>query len=389
MKVVLPFALLGWCWLVSVAGAGAGEVAGPTGPAAAVPGVGGPRWRVGLGAQWRAVERLSLQASPRASLGAAGRLVDRAGGHRPDNGPAGATGDRRYGDGFVYEDEGTAQDGGTWWWGYESASQVQGDTLSFTAEGDYTTASSWGRAEAWRGEGGAEDGGGPVLEVGADWDGPGDWRPGWAFSFSQMGLESEERAVLFSGGQQSSHYLIRETDRYALAGVVVPLAPYQGSKAGPGPVIDNIPTRSRRDSLLQQREEWLASEVEVNFAAEVYNFSLGTTLAWERGRWSWQGGVGLEVDVVSWDLASREVLRASGSGGERRLAGWQDGAGGTAVVCGLGLGGRAAWQWRPGWEVAGLAKWRAMERFEVSRGQAGATLNSGGWSVGLTLGRLF
>ena len=102
-----------------------------------------------------------------------------------------------------------------------------------------------------------------------------------------------------------------------------------------------------------------------------------------------QGSAALELDVVSWDLASREILTASGSDGSRRMARWQDRAAGTAMVPGLGLGARAAWQWRPGWDLAGVVKWRAMENLAVDNGKAAASLNSGGWSLGLTLGYNF
>lgn len=389
MKAVISFASAWSFLLASVAGVGAGELAVPTGPAAAAVVPGGPRWRVGLGVQWRAMDRLSLQASPHANLGVVGNLVDAPRERLPANGPEGATGDRRYVDGFVYADEGTVRDGTTWWWGYQSASQVQGDTLSFTAEGDYTTATSSGREAAWDQGGSSEDGFGPVLEVEADWAGPGDWRLGMAFSFSYLGLGSGERDALFSGRQQSLGYSILETDRYALQGVVVPSAPYEGSRDGPGPVIDNLPARSRRDTLVRQREARFESVTEIDFGAQVYNFSLGSTLAWERGCVSLQGSAALELDVVSWDLASREILTASGSDGSRRMVRWQDRAAGTAMVPGLGLGARAAWQWRPGWDLAGVVKWRAMENLAVDNGKTAASLNSGGWSLGLTLGYNF
>jgi hypothetical protein len=58
-------------------------------------------------------------------------------------GPADAFANRTYNDGFVFQDGGTSDGGDTWYWGYDEASQVSGDTISFHG-GDGTAATSTG-----------------------------------------------------------------------------------------------------------------------------------------------------------------------------------------------------------------------------------------------------
>lgn len=348
----------------------------------------GPRWRVGLGAQWRSIDRLSLHVSPHARLSRFGNFVHDAREKFPGAGSAGASGNRRYGDGFVFADDGSAVDGTTWWWGYENASQVHGDSLVFLAQGTSTTASSSGRSDSLDQEF-DEDGFGPILELGVDWQLSETWLAGIDFTFSWLGVDARERGQLASSSQQSTSYTITETDTYALHGIVPPAAPYAGSQDGPGPVIDATPTRSRRTTIDRQHQALLTNAAEVSLSADVYNFSLGPSVSWKRGRLTLRGRVAVELDVVSWKQSTTETAMVAGPSGTRRLAHWTDSSSGTTVVPGVGLGASAACSITPSIDLSAFAKWRAMDSFETQAGRTRASLDTSGFAVGLTLGYSF
>lgn len=355
----------------------------------------GPRWRAGLGAQWRTLNSMSLRATPRFSLSSSESFMRAPSGSRSGDGHAGGPADRAasrvYKDGFVFADEGTAVDGTTWWWGYEDAAQVQGDSLMLHAEADYPEAFSSSRSGAYDESFENEGGTGPVLELGADWQIQPGLLAGADFTFSFMEADVAGGGTLFTGRRESFVRRATLSDTYALQGVVPPHAPYAGSRGGPGPVIDNIPSRrDRREHVTEPRETTLQSAADLSLSLDVYNLSLGPSFTWERGRFSLRGTAALELDIVSWELESRETLRVRESKGKsRRLASLRDSASGTDLLTGLGLSTRAAWRFTDCVEVAAFGKWRVMDTLDMEAGKTGARLDPGGWTAGVTLGVRF
>jgi hypothetical protein len=254
-----------------------------------------------------------------------------------------------------------AIDGTTWWWGYQNASQVRGDFLVFTAQGTSTAASSFQQRESLDPDFEAEGGLGPVLELAVDWQFSEEWLAGIDFTFSWLGIDVADRGRLAFASQQSSTFRISETDTFALGGIVPPPAPYSGTEAGPGPVIDNNPARTRQEALVRRREAFLDSVADASFSADVCNFSLGPSVTWKHGRLSIRGTAGLELDVVAWDLSTTETVIVSRPSGSRQLARWKDSSSATTLVPGVGLGASVTWDLTPSLDLTAFARFRAME----------------------------
>src|ERR1051325_119487 len=140
---------------------------------------------------------------------------------------------RTYDDGYVGEDithdmHGVYQ--GTWFWGYDNSSQVQGDTISMHSS------SSLGTSSADRGD---DLQNGFELTYNRELQRFEEWRWGLegAFNFTRVSIrDSRTVTANFS----------RVTDTYQLNGVLTPAPGYRGTfeNVGGGPVIGDTPSRS-------------------------------------------------------------------------------------------------------------------------------------------------
>ena len=134
----------------------------------------------------------------------------------------------RYDDGYVLTDVSGSEDGKTWNWGYQSASQISGDNINFHV----TTGSPF---------------------TGTSEEKSGDVQAGFEIVYGRvLGFFklSEKRQVAWGvlggfgtidinidGSATRSGTASRQTYQYSLGGIVPPVAPYSGSYEGPGPVI--------------------------------------------------------------------------------------------------------------------------------------------------------
>lgn len=375
--------------LVPVRSVPAGDKNAPAPPLSEWPRQGGdPRFRIGLGVQWRSIENISLHISPQANLRRFGRFVPPASAHHPPNGTAGKADSHRYDDGFVYPDAGTPLDGTTWWWGYERADQVRGDSLVFVAHGTSTESSTHATHQSIDRDAN-EDGIGPVLEMGADWHLNPAWTIGADFSFSWFDLDTRQQGALASLTQESVTHRSTEIDTFDLGGVIPPQPPYSGTFDGPGPVIDAAPERRTQAQVSQRLNARLVSEAETSLSADIWNFSLGPSLAWHPGRFSLRAGIALELDVISWKQATTEAASLHTAGRSRILREWTDTDSSTSVVPGIGLGASARWQITPHFDVTAFAKWRSMDALEFEFGRTQTSIDTSGFATGITLGFSF
>ena len=158
----------------------------------------------------------------------------------PDRtGPATGGGlDRVYDYGFVKLDvSGNKADGKTWNWGYNNSSQVVGDAIDMHR----TT--------------GPRDGSTTQLDTDLSYGG----EVGWSWEIRRFDIGKREARVgldIFAGWNQVSGNgnslatgtQTTTTDRFALGGVIPPVAPYAGTFNGPGPLLSDSPTRSPPDT---------------------------------------------------------------------------------------------------------------------------------------------
>lgn len=138
-----------------------------------------------------------------------------------------------YDDGYVLPDISGSQDGKTWYWGYNQANQVVGDSLSMHLA---TGSPRVGFSET---KGGDVQAGFDIVY-------------GRVLGFFNL---SEKRKAAWGvlGGFGSldvnldttstvTGTMARSAYRYSLGGILPPLAPYAGTYGGPGPVIDTAVT---------------------------------------------------------------------------------------------------------------------------------------------------
>ncbi len=153
------------------------------------------------------------------------------GGFRARTNPGPATGsnvDRNYDNGFNRVDVSGNAGGQTWYWGYNDASQIVGDSVVMSSR------SSPGRVSS---EASDDPQHGFEVTYNLDLGGKNEWRWGVEAAGNYTAINISDRRTL-SGPVRTI------SDAFALNGVVPPVAPYAGTFNGPGVVIGSTPARS-------------------------------------------------------------------------------------------------------------------------------------------------
>lgn len=220
------------------------------------------------------------------------------GGTPSSSNPGPATGggvNRTYDDGVVGVDSSGNDGGQTWNWGYQNAGQVVGNTMEFHST--QTTSPS--------AINGAEDDPQYGLELtyqrvlgqlGSQ--GKARWGLEAAFSYMDLDIRANQTAQAVGTAQI--------TDTYALNGVLPPAAPYNGSFAGPGPLLGDSPTRAggSASATLAGRDE---------LSGQVFGIRLGPFAEWDLGkRWTVGLSGGLALAPASLDYRFTETTTPTG-----------------------------------------------------------------------------
>ena len=204
-------------------------------------------------------------------------------------------GQGNYADGFVREDSSSDAGGLTWNWGYQNASQIQGNTLTLHG-GTSTSVSSDSLSQDGNPQFGLD------LAYGRDLGHVlgGTWGLQAAFDFTDASVNDNQP---FSEKKTSFGEV------YSLGGIIPPRAPYAGSFFGPGPLISATPIASASSSqtilLAGQR----------TLEAQVYALRMGPY--YQLGflkRFAVRVGGGLTLALVDTKLSyDRGALVGSGS----------------------------------------------------------------------------
>jgi hypothetical protein len=261
-----------------------------------------------------------------------------------------------YDDGYVLPDSSGNAGGLTWNWGYENASQVVGNTLQFSA-----------------------------IELAT---------PGAANSSvtgdPQYGLELIYQRVLGSLGSDSSlHWgfeaalgytkidlsdsrsttgpVTVNTDTYQLNGVIPPGAGYNGTFAGPGPLLGDTPTRTTLAGT-----GTLSSHHELT--GESFGIRLGPFLEWSlTSKLSLVGSLGLALAPTSVDYDFSETSSVAG-GGTATSAG---SASESELLYGYYVSALLRYDFNEQWGIYGGAQFQSLTDLEVTSGGHTAELDSG------------
>jgi SH3-like domain-containing protein len=207
---------------------------------------------------------------------------------------------RVYDDGFVRVDSSGNAEKLTWNWGYSEPEQVStADSVELHSfSGNFSS-------EAQRLGGDAPQHGFEVTynrqvsNLGGKYDN-GTW--GFLVGFSRTDFSVHD-------SQSLAATLNTTTDIYPLGGVIPPLAPYQGSFQGPGPLISSVPERgfssfANGASIIGQR----------SFEADIYGLRIGPYVEIPIGRYlSVSLNFGVAVGVVDSELRYSNTLVIPGS----------------------------------------------------------------------------
>jgi hypothetical protein len=191
-----------------------------------------------------------------------------------------------YDDGFVHPDSSGNAGGQTWNWGYQNASQVQGNNLTMH-----------GSSAALNGTENQNDnlGAGFDLAYGRNLGTVlgGKWGLQAAFDFTAISIH-DSQPISGTGALIS--------DKYSLGGTTAPQAPYAGSFNGPGPLLGDSPTRT-------MTSETVLITGSRTLDAQIYALRLGPYFEFPFGqRWSGRLDGGLVLAVANTEYSFNETI---------------------------------------------------------------------------------
>jgi hypothetical protein len=331
--------------------------------------------RVGVGAAYRSFGDLSFDTHAHSSPSALPRLFTSEASGGP-YGPRSGFADRRYDDGFVFRDVNTENPGSflpgtTAFFGYQSNSQVQGGALLFHGTGAASTFSSRSDARGgWTDDHNASAA--PVLQVCLDYPLTPTVEVGGAFGFMFASIASENSATTFQGLYQPR--AVSVTDRYALGGLILPLAPYAGqfNPNGPAPLINNVPSgRSESSRDIPDSKTEFSNQVHESLDLNFYTFSLGPTIRFHREKIAASLSAGAAFNVADWEAKYSERLVSHNSDGRRReVRHWRAGNSGTDFLPGFFV------QSEVGYNISSCCAISVFGRYDWTESLHGAVDNS-------------
>lgn len=204
-----------------------------------------------------------------------------------------------FGNGFVLPSVSGAQADQTWNWGYQDAGQVSGDTLTLERLNNGPRVGDL--------SGGAESLFGGELVVGVELGRFDLWKRTWNIGL-EAGYSYARWSTELSGTAQSVATLT--TAQYGLGGIRMPDAPYSGTLAGPGPLIDRHPFRQQTLTAAG------TSTLNIGIESAVHTLRLGPYVELPLGRKLTLGfGVGYATVMPDTDLTLREYATFGASSG--------------------------------------------------------------------------
>jgi len=312
-------------------------------------------WQISAGYVWRQLGNLHFNTNARAqSYPIPAFDTSNAG----PGGSASVHGGHVYNDGFVSSDSSGPGGSDTWFWGYQSASQLNGNDLAFHGTANqYNQTSSTVRHPGWNSN---MAGGGPILS--ADWNGI-ELKPGLRLGaeFSASLIQADEGRTLNTLRVEGQMIAAQITDHYTVDPLAVPSAPFSGTFAGPGPTIPSSPASREINSLGKPSTTTYFDEVSERLRLALTTLSLGPRAGYQRDRFSATAGIGLALNIASQDADKTDSLYRRQQSGTALLARWHDHQEGTDVLPGLYM--------QAGVEYAINAKWSAQVfgRYDWSR----------------------
>jgi len=265
-----------------------------------------------------------------------------------------------YDNGFVHVDSSNNAGGATTNWGYQNNSQYH---VAGTGSIDYTLTNSLanGRADE---DSGAQQGfeGYAYLDMGAvGIPALKDRGATWGF---RAGLHYA-RVNVDNGGLVAAD-ITTLTDSFALGGTIPPSAPFSGSFAGPGPLLNDAPTRSVATGGQALVVGARALDVDLT------TFSLGTYLELPLARnFSVMLEAGLSAALASGTYDFHSATSITGLGTQQSSG--HDSS--TSVLPGVYVGLDAIYQLNQAWAIQAAARYQYMHDYTLDANGSSAALS--------------
>ena len=298
-----------------------------------------------------------------------------------------------YSNGYNRPSAPTPATGLTWFWGYQDASQISGDNLSFNAGGGSATRITNTDTHSNRSWSDDEPSSfGTYLETNLLYDVPETAiSVGPQLAFSWNGFDSSNNYSTFSRSIFRQNQAVSVTDTYSLGGIVAPGAPYSGGSTGPGPVISNTPaSRSLTLTNTDTDSARLWNRVDHDLSVDVFTFSLGAHASYDFGPATVFASAGGTLNVVDTDAQRREALYSRTDNGSRRtVQRWNDSWTDADVLWGAYLQTGATIKCPRGWSVGGFLRY---DWTQSARGQVGPSaidIDLDSFSAGIFAGFTF
>lgn len=349
---------------------------------------------VSVGGAWRSAGTLNYKGSSRSGNAL---IPSQVGGDAlsvPDIGVVDEFGNRTYSNGFVNQDASSEANGDTWFWGYQSDGQIQGDELVFNATGS-RSAYSESRNDSGRKTGDDRlTGLSPqidfLLRPPSDLNLPFE---GVLVSFWYFGDDSSRNYSNFSARQSREDFETTFNDRYDIS-AIAPLigAPYAGSFEGPGPLISNFPIdRQNSESLIGSEEALFSNSISTSLDLDGYSLAIGPTLSGNlRDDWSWRASGGVTLNVYKWSAKETETLNLALNGAPpTTFKSWQNSKSETDFRLGLYAKGELVRSLANGWFAKTYLQVEVAQSIEMKIGNSEYEFEPGGYALGLSLGRNF
>jgi hypothetical protein len=308
-------------------------------------------------------------------------------------GNASEIGERDYYDGHVHQDGGTPEDGLTWNWGYQDASQLSGDTLSYRGQGNSVTDGSRNRTDTAPGSWDV-DGDGVVPMIQLDWEY--DLRPnlavGLSLQYSLLGFDGRNQSQTFSASQRQISREVNVIDYYDVSEIIVPLAPYQSSYDGPGPLIDNRPfARTHHPGhVLEQSDVRFYNRIEESLDVQLHNLSFGPTISTKVGAVSLSLGGGVSLNIADWSATHTETLYVKRDRKAPRIyQRWSNRENNTSVLTGAYLQFAATVPITKKISLTAFGNHDWSQALEGTVGPSHFRVDPTGWTLGAMLGYSF
>lgn len=337
-------------------------------------------WRFSAGAAYRQLGDLNWQSDTRSAgflLPGLGSDINTTGSAGPASGPA----SRTYRNGYVNPDPNTPITGSTWFWGYDSDSQAQGNYLVFQGDGGIVNQTEFSSISGDWNEGNL-DGFGPTLQ--AEWihrlNGEWSWSVLGSFFFTQF--DAEHSGSTFAATHISR--VMSVTDSYDLGGLLPPAGPYRGDYAGPGPTLPVSPSSRSYQNLSAENDRY-HNQIRQAFELQLLTFSLGPTVEWHRGRWGVQASAGLAINVARWEAEQQERLIQN----DREIKQWLDRESETEALFGGFIQLAVHRSFDHDWHVSAFIRYDWSQGIEAPIGPSTVEVDLDSFTAGLMIGKTF